>query len=449
MKTTPLDTTTTSSLYRKNSSTGAKKETPTITQKIKNLKINNPFSFFHFNKKNTESKFYISLPEAGSKGSDLNLLNKLNSNKKTISSLENKLINNSFNIPQFIKDLKNKTENSIDNLLGKNDFFSEIPATDKIIEKQNETIGYLKHYLDLLDKNKKLTNKSEELKNEIDDLKSAIRYESKIRGIAYLKKESKYLVSLEKEIPMENNIEGKNKKIEKLIKIQNSVKILLSNELKDIKNKVHNITLDKNALEKNILALKKPIICESFITYDEDNTPIYHNESHDFDFDDLFEKKLETENTKNNRIIKNLILENDLLYNSIEELDNDNLDYRGLVQDLRIDNNNKNHEIRALQEKLANKVLSMASISLTSLSSGYHSDNEDNNLTSDLKVSEEKIAQKEETLKNKYPLANNKGVKKYLYTHKVQCLAAGIPISSSKEQLQARLKAIKIQLPTQ
>ncbi|HCR4095383.1 TPA: hypothetical protein OOF48_000527, partial [Providencia rettgeri] len=122
---------------------------------------------------------------------------------------------------------------------------------------------------------------------------------------------------------------------------------------------------------------------------------------------------------------------------------------RGLVQDLRIDNNNKNHEIRALQEKLANKALSMASISLTSLSSGYHSDNEDNNLTSDLKVSEEKIAQKEETLKNKYPLANNKGVKKYLYTHKVQCLAAGIPISSSKEQLQARLKAIKIQLPTQ
>ncbi|MBQ0350035.1 hypothetical protein [Providencia rettgeri] len=54
MKTTPLDTTITSSLYRKNSSTGAKKETPTITQKIKNLKINNPFSFFHFNKKNTE-----------------------------------------------------------------------------------------------------------------------------------------------------------------------------------------------------------------------------------------------------------------------------------------------------------------------------------------------------------------------------------------------------------
>ncbi|MBC8654732.1 hypothetical protein GQR86_19670 [Providencia vermicola] len=95
-----------------------------------------------------------------------------------------------------------------------------------------------------------MTNKSEELKNEIDDLKSAIRYESKIRGIAYLKKESKYLVSLEKEIPMENNIEGKNKKIEKLIKIQNSVKILLSNELKDIRNKVHNITLDKNALEK-------------------------------------------------------------------------------------------------------------------------------------------------------------------------------------------------------
>ncbi|MEX6209889.1 hypothetical protein AB6G58_07300 [Providencia huaxiensis] len=97
-------------------------------------------------------------------------------------------------------------------------------------------------------------------------------------------------MSLEKEIPMKNNIEGKNKKIEKLIKIQNSVKILLSNELKDIKNKVHNITLDKNALEKNILALKKPIICESFITYDEDNTPIYHNESHDFDFDDLLEK---------------------------------------------------------------------------------------------------------------------------------------------------------------
>ncbi|MCG5278480.1 hypothetical protein, partial [Providencia rettgeri] len=66
------------------------------------------------------------------------------------------------------------------------------------------------------DKNKKLTNKSEELKNEIDDLKSAIRYESKIRGIAYLKKESKYLVSLEKEIPMENNIEGKNKKNRKI-----------------------------------------------------------------------------------------------------------------------------------------------------------------------------------------------------------------------------------------
>ncbi|WP_375083890.1 hypothetical protein ACE2AL_01560 [Providencia sp. SKLX074055] len=453
MKTNTLNNTITSSPYRKISSTGAMRESPSIIQKIKNMKVNNPFSFFRFNPKNTESTFHINLTVVSSKESNLNLFNKLNSNKKTIFSLENKLIEKSFNIPQFIKDLKNKIENSIDNLLDKNKFFSENTATDEIIETQNETIGYLKHYLDLLDENEKLTNKHEELKNEIDDLKSSIRYESKTRGISHLKKESKYLASLEKEISIENDIEEKNEKLEELIKIQSSVRTLLSNELKDIKNKVHNITLDKNALGKNILALKKTIISESLITYDEDNTPIYHNESHNFDFDDFFEKKPEVENKKNNENIDNLIFENESLYNLIEELGNDNLDYRGLVQDLRINNNNKNHTIRALQEKLANRAPSMFSISLTSLSSGYHSDNEGNNLTPDTKVNEEKIAQKEETLKNKYPLANNKGIKKYSHTHKVQCLAAGIPINSSKEQLQARLEAQakmkKILLPAQ
>ncbi|HEC8327854.1 TPA: hypothetical protein RG647_RS05685 [Providencia rettgeri] len=453
MKTNTLNNTITSSLYRKSSSTGAMREPPSIIQKIKNMKVNNPFSFFRFNPKNTESTFHINLTVVSSKESNLNLFNKLNSNKKTIFSLENKLIEKSFNIPQFIKDLKNKIENSIDNLLDKNKFFSENPATDEIIETQNETIGYLKHYLDLLDKSEKLTNKHEELKNEIDDLKSSIRYESKTRGISHLKKESKYLASLEKEISIENDIEERNEKLEELIKIQSSVRTLLSNELKDIKNKVHNITLDKNTLGKNILSLKKTIISESLITYDEDNTPIYHNESHNFDFDDFFEKKPEVGNKKNNANIDNLIFENDSLYNLIEELANDNLDYRGLVQDLRVNNNKKNHKIRALQEKLANRAPSIASISLTSLSSGYYSDNEGNNLTPDTKVNEEKIAQKEETLKNKYPLANNKGIKKYSHTHKVQCLAAGIPINSSKEQLQARLEAQaemkKILLPAQ
>lgn len=441
MKTNPLNNTTTSSLYRKTSSASSTREPLITIKKIKNIKANTSFSFFRFNQKNTKSKFHINLTEVNSKKSDLNLFNKLNSNQKTISSLENKLIEKSFKIPQFIKDLKNKIESSIDRSVDKNIFFIESSTTNEIIKKQNETIGYLKHYLDLLDENEKLTNKKEELKNEIDDLKSSIRYESKTKGISYFKKESKYLSSLEEEVSKEINMEEKNEKLEELIKIQDSVRILLSNELKDLKNKAHNITLDKNALEKNILAPKKTIMSESLTTYDEDNTPIYHNESHNFDFDDFFEKKPEIGNKKNNENIDNLIFENEALYNLIEELGNDNLDYRGLVQDLRIDNNNKNHKIRALKEILANKEKTMVSISLTSLSSGYNSDNEANNLTPDTKVNEKKTAQKKEKLKNKYPLASNKGVKKYSHTHRVQCLAAGIPSNSSKEQLQARLEA--------
>lgn len=441
MKTNTLNNTAASPLYRKNSSTGTEREPLTIIQKIKNIKLNNPFSSFRFNKKDTKSKFHINLTESGSKESDLNLFHKLNSNKKIIFSLENKLIEKSFKIPQFIEDLKNKIENSIDNSLDKNNFFSENPATDAIIEKQNETIDYLKHYLDLLDESEKLTNKYKELQNEIDDLKSSIRYESKIRGISHLKKESKYLASLEKEISTENDIEEKNEKLEDLIKVQNSVKILLSSELKDIKNKVHNITLDKNALGKNTLDLKKPIISESLITYDEDNTPIYHNESHNFDFDDFFERKPEYGNTKNNENIDNLIFENESLYNLIDELDKNNLNSTSMIHELKLENGIKDHEIRALREILANKEKTMTSISSTSLSSGYNSDKEDNNLTPDPKVNKEKIVQKEEALKNKYPLADTKKVKKYSHKHRVQCLAAGIPSNSSKEQLQARLEA--------
>jgi hypothetical protein len=453
MKTNTQNNTTTSSLYKEISSTGATRETPTIIKKIKNIKVNNPFSSFHFNKKDAESKFHINLTENRSQEKELNLFHTLNSNKKTISTLENNLIEKSFKIPQFIKDLKNKIEKSINNLLDKNSFFSENPATDEIIEKQNETIGYLKHYQDLLDKNEKLTNKQEELKNEIDDLKSSIRYESKIRGISHFKKESKYLSSLEEEVSKEINMEEKNEKLESLINMQKTVKNLLTGELKDIKNKVHNITLDKSALEKNILAIKKPIMSEFLIAYDEDNTPIYHDESHNFDFDDLFEKKSEVENTKNNENIDNLIFENESLYNLINELDKNTLNFTSMIHDLKLENGIKDHEIKALREILANKEKTMTSISLTSLSSGYSSDNEANNHTPDTKVNEKKTAQKKEKLKNKYSLAKNKEVNKYSHEHKVQCLAAGIPSNSSKEQLQARLedqaKMKKMPLPAQ
>lgn len=124
-----------------------------------------------------------------------------------------------------------------------------------------------------------------------------------------------------------------------------------------------------------------------------------------------------------------------------------------MFHELKLKNGIKDHEIKALREILANKEKMMTSISLTSLSSGYSSDNEANNLTPDTKVNEKKTAQKKEKLKNKYPLAKNKKVNKYSHEHKDQCLAAGIPSNSSEERLQARLedqaKMKKMPLPAQ
>ncbi len=68
-------------------------------------------------------------------------------------------------------------------------------------------------------------------------------------------------------------MEDQNENLKSLINLQSIIKNLLIKELDDVKSKIHNITLD-NYSEKNLMA------------YDEDGTPIYHDENHSFDFDD-------------------------------------------------------------------------------------------------------------------------------------------------------------------
>ncbi|MGO2306386.1 MAG: hypothetical protein ACTH5W_16985 [Providencia sp.] len=214
--------------------------------------------------------------------------------------------------------------------------------------------------------------------------------------------------------------------------MQKSVKNLLSIELDDIKNKVHNITSKNNNIER-----------ESLMTYDEDNNPIYHDESHDFNYDDFFEKKSEFENINNNVIFKELTNENLQLRCLLVDLKKDLQNYKTIVQDLRIVNNDNNKKINVLNKERINNEKSMNTISSTSLSSGNHSSNEKINLIKNIKIHEKKIEVIHKKPKVNLPLAKKKITNSYSYTHKNNCLAAGIPTSSTPEQLHKKQEEMR------
>ncbi|HGN1707349.1 TPA: hypothetical protein ACKRTE_003256 [Providencia rettgeri] len=428
-------------------------------KKINNITLNNFIHLFSFNEKNKSDerpKFYVKLKEIHPQKSESNLC--IKSNQIKIISLENELLKKSFEISSTVKTIKNDINNSIINASKIDKFYVEELVNNKIIKKQNELIDYYTYHIH----NVKLIEDKDQLKNDINELKSEIKSESKKLGVSYLEKKHEILESSYKEIENTFEIEDQNEMLKSLIYLQTSIKNLLTIELDDVKSKMHNITSGnyswksinpkKNKISKKLTDEKKsetqeePIIKKNLITYDEDNTPIYHDESHQFDYDDFMEKKPEIESEYVSVMIEDVVDENIELYKSITELSYDNQDYRKLVQDLRVDNNEKNQKILRLQKKLINIKKSMDMMGPTSRSSDYHSNIQETSLIQNIKVNKETNEKKEIVAPKKrdtnISLSRKKIAKKYSYTHKVQCLSAGIATTSTPEELKQKQEQI-------
>lgn len=422
-----------------------------IIKKIHNSTLNNFIQLFSFNEKNKlneRSKFYVELKKINPQKIERNL--PLESNQKKIKSLENELFKKSFETSPTIETIKSDINKSIINASKIDKPYVKELVNDKIIKKQNELIDCYTSQIH----NIKLTEDKEKLKKDIAELKLEIKITSKKLGVSYFEKKHAILESSDIEIDNAVEIKEKNEMLKSLINLQTSIKNLLIIELENVKSKMHNITLDdytrksinqKNSKtseklteEKKNETLEELIIKKDLITYDEDNTPIYHDESHDFDFDDYLEFKSENGYIEND---KKLIFENHSLYNLLNERDKDTYDYSVLVENLIIDNNKENI-IRELQEKLNTRKQTMAAISHTSLSSGYCSDNESNDLAPNIEVNKKKAPQIADRLVNKSPLA----AKGYSHTHRDQCLSAGIPTASTPEKLKQKQEEIKAKI---
>ena len=395
-----------------------------IIKAINNVNLNNFFYIFHSNNKKTHLETV--------KKSEQTLNTEVTLNITKIKSLKNESTKRSFEISSTVENLKDEKNKNINNALKIDKPYARDLVINKTSKNQNDTINCYESSSNELEKNESLTNESEKLKNEIIELKSSIKCESKIKGILYLEKKSTYLSTLENDVSETDNTNKKNKKLNELINMQKSVKNLLSIELDDIKNKVHNITSKNNNIER-----------ESLMTYDEDNNPIYHDESHDFNYDDFFEKKSEFENINNNVIFKELTNENLQLRCLLVDLKKDLQNYKTIVQDLRIVNNDNNKKINVLNKERINNEKSMNTISSTSLSSGNHSSNEKINLIKNIKIHEKKIEVIHKKPKVNLPLAKKKITNSYSYTHKNNCLAAGIPTSSTPEQLHKKQEEMR------
>lgn len=285
-----------------------------IIKKIRNTRLNSIIHLFNFNKKckiNEHSKFYVELKRIAQQKSENNLRFRIDLNQKKIISLENELLKKSFEISPTVKNTKDEINRKISNALKIDKPYVEELVNNKILTEQNDLIDYYTYSLNELNKNIFFTQEYQKMKNDIIELKSDIKYESKKRGIACIEKKHSFLKSSYNEILDMPDIEDKNKNLKSLISLQHSIKNLLTNELDYIKSKIHNITLN-NYNEKTLM------------TYNEDGTPIYHDENHSFDFDDelTFLAKPETNEMEDSSLVKALRLENRELKNSLEELSN-------------------------------------------------------------------------------------------------------------------------------
>lgn len=387
-----------------------------VIKKIRNTRLNNFIHLFSFNKKNKanmSSKFYLELKKIETKKNENNSRLKVKSNQNKITSLENELLKNSFEISPTVKSIKDEINRKISNALKIDKPYVEELVNNKIAKGQNELIDYYIYHID----NIKLTKTKDHLKNDIERLKSQIKNESKIRGIFYFEKKHEILKSAYKEIEETSEIEDQNKSLKSLITLQTSIKNLLINELDDVKSKIHNIALD-NYSKKTLMA------------YDEDGTPIYHDENHSFDFDDelTFLVKPETNEMEDSSLVKALRLENRELKNSLEELTDD---YFTLLNKFY----HRSHEYI------------LNTITLTNVSLDDLSTNEETIVKQPSEIKQKTIDSKENVTtkdtQNNRSLMQKKTVVNYSHSHNSQCLAAGITISSTPEQLQQKQIELK------
>lgn len=214
-----------------------------IIKKIRNTRLNNFIHLFSFNKKNKvnmDSKFYLELKKIETKKNENNSRLKVELNQNKIISLENELLKKSFEISPTVKNTKDEINRKISNALKIDKPYVEELVNNKIIKEQNDLIDYYTYHI----KNIELIETKEQLKNDIYKLKLEIKNESKIRGIYYLEKKHEILESSYKEIENTFGVEDQNENLKSLINLQLIIKNLLIKELDDIKNKIHNITLN-------------------------------------------------------------------------------------------------------------------------------------------------------------------------------------------------------------
>ncbi|CAB5544155.1 hypothetical protein AB6F64_01605 [Providencia hangzhouensis] len=403
-------------IFKKNIALEIAKNYSPIINKIRNTRLNNFIHLFSFNKKNKvnmDSKFYLELKKIETKKNENNSRLKVELNQNKIISLENELLKKSFEISPTVKNTKDEINRKISNALKIDKPYVEELVNNKIIKEQNDLIDYYTYHI----KNIELIETKEQLKNDIYKLKSEIKNESKIRGIAYLEKKHAILESSYKEIENTFEVEDQNENLKSLINLQSIIKNLLIKELDDVKSKIHNITLD-NYSEKNLMA------------YDEDGTPIYHDENHSFDFDDelTFLAKPETNEMEDSSLVKALRLENRELKNSLEEL-SDN--YFTLLDKFH----HRSHEYI------------LNTITLTDVPLDDLSTHEETIVKQPSEIKQKTIDSKEnvtaKNTQNNRSLMQKKIVVNYSHSHNSQCLAAGISISSTPEQLQQKQIELK------
>ncbi|WP_350025060.1 hypothetical protein [Providencia rettgeri] len=416
-----------------------------IIKKIRNTRLNNFIHLFSFNKKNKvnmDSKFYLELKKIETKKNENNSRLKVELNQNKIISLENELLKKSFEISPTVKNIKDEINRKISNALKIDKPYVEELVNNKIIKEQNDLIDYYTYHI----KNIELIETKEQLKNDIYKLKLEIKNESKIRGIYYLEKKHEILESSYKEIENTFGVEDQNENLKSLINLQLIIKNLLIKELDDIKNKIHNITLNnynkkpinpkksqiskKLMEEKNSVTPEESIIKKNLIICDEDGTPIYHDEDHNFDFDDelTFLAKPETNEMEDSSLVKTLRLENRELKNSLEELSNN---YFTLLDKFH----HRSHEYI------------LNTITLTDVPLDDLSTNEETIVKQPSEIKQKTIDSKEnvtaKNTQNNRSLMQKKTVVNYSHSHNSQCLAAGITISSTPEQLQQKQIELK------
>ncbi|MBG5894219.1 hypothetical protein AB6F89_01735 [Providencia hangzhouensis] len=391
-----------------------------IIKKIRNTRLNNFIHLFSFNKKNKvnmSSTFYLELKKIETKKNENNSRLKIELNQKKIISLENELLKKSFEISPTAKKIKENISKTITNASKIDSHYDEELVNNKILTEQNDLIDYYTYSLNELNKNIFFTQEYQKMKNDIIELKSDIKYESKKRGIVCIEKKHSFLKSSYNEILDMPDIEDKNENLKSLISLQHSIKNLLTNELDYIKSKIHNITLN-NYNEKTLMA------------YDEDGTPIYHDENHSFDFDDelTFLTKPETNEMEDSSLVKALRLENRELKNSLEELSNN---YFTLLDKFH----HRSHEYI------------LNTITLTDVPLDDLSINEETIVKQPSEIKQKTIDSKEnvtaKNTQNNRSLMQKKTVVNYSHSHNSQCLAAGITISSTPEQLQQKQIELK------